>query len=332
MTHLRCVHIGMSRWKENWLGGQIRPVGQGGLLGKKFYTHDRSRYLHYLPDNIPAYLLKDGLKHRVWSHPSSLRIIMLTLSKCKKNDLVSDFWAFCPNQNGTRMLMVVQPVRASPAGVRLASSKREEILAGREVGRGRRVACGGDWGRRLGRASWEESGKIVACRGFLRLQRRGWEGRGWAQETQLLPFGRTAIQFCRLLDDSKFLPSRLLPGWWLGRCRGSWRQQWGPALRCQAAPAPPQHLPTPEHVNFHSMQQIWDQTPPFWHHFLWHKPTSCEATKPNGCTQFNTNSPCSSDWFHKSISSKKYFDTTSNSQKMANSQQPKYTVIFIKYY
>ena len=95
-------------------------------------------------------------------------------------------------------------MRASPAGVRLASSKRGEKLAGRGEERGRRVACGGDEGRRQGRASWEESVKAVACRGFLRLQRRGWEGRGLAPEMQLLPFGRTATVL-PFLDDSKFI-------------------------------------------------------------------------------------------------------------------------------
>ena len=38
-AHLRRVHIGMSRWKENWLGGQICSVGQGGLVERLFYTH-----------------------------------------------------------------------------------------------------------------------------------------------------------------------------------------------------------------------------------------------------------------------------------------------------
>ena len=76
------------------------------------------------------------------------------------------------------MLMTVQPVRASPAGVRLVASRREERLVGRGEETVRMVACGGGEGRKQGRASREASGEVAACRGFSRLPRRGWEGRG----------------------------------------------------------------------------------------------------------------------------------------------------------
>jgi len=69
-------------------------------------------------------------------------------------------------------------VRASPAGVRLVASRREERLVGRGEEMGRRLAFGGCEGRRRGRASREASGKAAACTGFWRLPRRGWEGQG----------------------------------------------------------------------------------------------------------------------------------------------------------
>ena len=100
-------------------------------------------------------------------------------------------------------------------------------------------------------------------------------------------------------------------------------------MRCQAAPAPPQHLPNPEHVNFHSIHQISDQTPRFSHHFLWginqlavrlQNPMvahSSTQTFPVSLVGFTNPSQAPNTLTHK---------------KMANSQQPKYTVIFIKYY
>ena len=67
-------------------------------------------------------------------------------------------------------------MRASPAEVRLAASKRVERLVEMVGGKGRMVACVGDRGRRWGRASWELF--LGVGKGFLKLQRRGWEGRG----------------------------------------------------------------------------------------------------------------------------------------------------------
>ena len=144
VTHLRRVHIGMSRWKENWLGGQIRPVGQGGL--------------------VVAEIVLDTF---------------LTMRGCSKYFLSSSPAEGWTEASGLESSEVsVQPVRASPAGVRLAASRREERLVGRGEEMGRIGACGGEEGRRLGRASWEVSGKAVVCRGFSRLRRRGWEDQG----------------------------------------------------------------------------------------------------------------------------------------------------------
>ena len=172
-----CAH-----WNESLEGKLARRANPPGWPGRPA----RKKVLYTRPLKIFTLFARQysSLPAEGWTEASGLESSELSEDyhvdafKMKKNNLVLEFWAFCPNQNGTRMLMVVQPVRASPAGVRLASSKREEKLVGRGEERGRRVACVGDGGRRLGRASWEESGKIVACRGFLRLQRRGWEGRG----------------------------------------------------------------------------------------------------------------------------------------------------------
>ena len=38
VSHLRRVHVGMSRWKENLLGRQIRSVGQCRLVEEILFT------------------------------------------------------------------------------------------------------------------------------------------------------------------------------------------------------------------------------------------------------------------------------------------------------
>ena len=103
----------------------------------------------------------------------------LTMRGCSKYFLSSSPAEGWTEASGLESSEVsVQPVRAFPAGVRLAASRREERLVGRGEEMGRIVACGGEEGRRLGRASWEASGKAVVCRGFSRLPRRGWEDQG----------------------------------------------------------------------------------------------------------------------------------------------------------
>ena len=89
VSHLRRVHVGMSRWKENLLGRQIRSVGQCRLVEEILFTiflkhiwhtiaNTNTKYkykiqIHLLSNIVfPSHLLKDGLQHRVWSHSRSL--------------------------------------------------------------------------------------------------------------------------------------------------------------------------------------------------------------------------------------------------------------------